>query len=134
MPGLTLEPFAARIRWQRRSADAAGRWEDLLRELVAAIASESRRLGARLIGHIKGIASAEGQFLRIDCVSERIAPDVEGALPESVREIELDLAVLVYGLTHAQVKAAVEAALGKCHVAGRTAAVLEAPSRGSAHA
>lgn len=134
MPELTLEPFVARIRWQSCSAEAAKRWEALLREFVGAIASEACRAGAPLIGHIKGIASAEAQFLRINCVSERIAPDIEGALPAGAREIELDLAVLVYGLSHEQVRAAIDAALDRSLAGGRCTAALEVPSCGRAHA
>lgn len=134
MPELTLEPFVARVRWRGRAVDAADRWEEVLREFVAAIAGESHRAGARLIGHIKGVASVEGQFLRINCVSDRLAPDVEGALPSGAGEIELDLAVLVYGLSHEQVRGAVEAALEKSRACGRRTAVLEAASRARARA
>lgn len=127
-----LEPFVARIRWQTHSPERGERWEDVLRDFVAGIASEARRSGARLIGHIKGIAAAEEQFLRINCVSERIAPDVDGALPSDAREIALDLAVLVYGLSHEQVGVAVEAALAQSLAGGRCTAALEALGGGRA--
>lgn len=127
-----LEPFVARIRWQTHSPERGECWEDVLREFVAGIASEARRRGVRLIGHIKGIATADAQFLRINCVSERIPPDVEGALSAEAREIALDLAVLVYGLSHAQVRAAVEAALEQSLGGGRRTAALEVRSRASA--
>lgn len=134
MPELRLALFTARICWQGRSSEPVERWEDVLRVFVALVAREARARGARLIGHIKGIAAAEAQFLRINCVSEEHAPDLEGALPADAREVVLDLAVLVYGLSHEQVRAAVDAALGTSLAGGRRTAVLEPAGCGRAHA
>lgn len=123
MSELKLHPFATRVRWQRRataemSHEASGEtsvgtsdWGTVLGCFAAAIATEVRRAGARTIGHIKGIACGPGQTLRVNCVSERIAAEVQGKLPADVSEFELDLVVLAHGLAPAPARAAVEAAL-----------------------
>lgn len=133
MPELMLEPFAARVRWEDRSPGQRASWENVLRGFAAEVAAAARRAGARVIGHVKGIACVDEQCLRVNCVSERRAPDVEGALPSGLRTFDLELAVLVYGLSHAQVQAAVEAALEKTRESCGCGATLEVADAGATH-
>lgn len=110
---MSLHPFAARIHMSTsRSTETP--WSELLGTLFSTIAKESQQTGGPMIGHVKGIARAGDAFMRINCVSERRPPDVEGHLPSDVHEVDLDLAMLVFGLGPETAHAIVETALRQC--------------------
>lgn len=100
MAELTLEPYAARLRWHLSSAPASRVWGATLSEFLEALARRCTQAGPCVIGHIKGLARfPEGDYLRLSVVSPTQPADVEGNAPEGCTELTLTLNVLVYGLS-----------------------------------
>lgn len=100
MAELTLEPYAARLRWHLPSAVASHEWEAILSEYLEALARHCDEAAPCVIGHIKGLALfPNGDYLRISIVSPARPADVEGNASEHYAELTLTLNVLVYGLS-----------------------------------
>ena len=87
-----------------------------LTALLEDIARACEAAGASLIGHLKGVLRADGARVYCSLTSLRAGArcrgDSMGRLQEG-REVELRLAVLVYGLSATTIDGIVEAALGK---------------------
>lgn len=101
MDPLTLEPYAARLRWRFPQAQALDRWQALFAALLDELAVACTQGGGRVVGHIKGLALLPGGgFVRGSKVSPRYPSDVdiEGAAIDACAELEVALNVLVYGL------------------------------------
>ena len=101
MDQLSLEPYAARIRWHFSDAQPLSYWKTLCATFLDDVAFACMARPPAVIGHIKGLALLPGGgFLRGSKVSTRHAADVEisGASAVSCRELEIALNVLVYGL------------------------------------
>ena len=101
MDPLTLEPYAARLCWRFPGAQPLERWQALFAAFLDELGQACAAEGARVIGHIKGLALLPGGgYLRGSKVSTDYPADVETkeALTDSCAELELSLNVLVYGL------------------------------------
>jgi hypothetical protein len=108
-----LEPYGAKVRLSPdRGIDAHRFLVGLLEDV--ACACEAR--GASLVGHIKCVLRTDGGRIHCSLTSvgtgARCGGDPVERLVEG-REVELDLAVLVYGLPATDIDEIVEAALGK---------------------
>lgn len=102
---LTLEPFAAELRWQTTEPSTGEQWKALLGEFVALLARGAADAGATLIGHIKALATGSGDgFVHASAVSAAHPPALQGELPDGLREVSVRLNVLVYGLPRAVVE------------------------------
>ncbi len=76
-----------------------GRSEALIGEFLETIAHRCHETGGCVIGHIKAIAiCSHGGYLRASVTSPTRPADVESHLPETCREFELSLNVIVYGV------------------------------------
>ncbi len=101
MDPLTLEPYAACLRWRFPKAQALESWQALFAALLDELALACTAGSVRVIGHIKGLALLPGGgFLRGSKVSIEYPSDVEivGASSGAYSELELTLNLLVYGL------------------------------------
>lgn len=101
MENLTLEPYAAWLRWRFPEAQALEGWQTLFAALLDELALACTTDGVRVIGHIKGLALLPGGgYLRGSKVSVEYPSDVEiaGATSGSCSELEFALNLLVYGL------------------------------------
>ena len=101
MDQLTLEPYAARLRWRFPQAQSLERWQALSAEFLDELALACTAGGGRVVGHVKGLALLPGGgFLRGSKVSARYPADVdvEGAEIDACADLEMALNVLVYGL------------------------------------
>jgi hypothetical protein len=108
-PVLTLEPCAVRVTWRSDAAVGSEEWGALLREFAETLAKRLLYEGAVLVGHIKGIARpAAGGYLHVSAVSGERPVTMQGGVPEGLREMTLDLVVLVYGLPRSAVASVVE--------------------------
>ena len=107
---VTLHPFAAHLKLLRPVAADSAYWRELITRLLEAIARRAMAADAVLVGHIKAIALFDGHCLHGNCVSQQLPPQVHGELPLPVKELELDLAVLVYGIEWEALRGVVEAA------------------------
>ncbi len=103
-------PYAARLRWT-----AAPRFADprrLVADFLEAVARCCDEKGASVIGHLKCYAHLpEGDHFRCSLTSTRTGARCEGAAGRQTEALELDLAVLVYGLTLREVGACVTGVL-----------------------
>lgn len=96
---MTLEPYAALVRWRAPRPQAAATWRALVAEFAELATRRAAGAGAPVIGHVKGFASTSGDgFLHVSVVSPDRPASVEGHLPEGLQELNLTLNVLVYGL------------------------------------
>jgi len=66
--------------------------------LMSALASESTRAGAYLIGNIKAAVSAEGGFLASSIVMDGAEPSLAGSIPGRPRRIRFVINALLYGV------------------------------------
>jgi len=110
-PGRDLEPYGARVRLSLgRDLDA----HRLLAALLEDIANACEAAGASLIGHIKCVLRTAGGRIHCSLTSRgsgaRCGGD-EAVRLKKGREVELNLAVLVYGLPATTIDGIVEAAL-----------------------
>lgn len=113
MPEPTLIPLAFRIQWRSKEDSIATNWPELVRSFVAAVAENTAQHPGTVIGHIKGISGSPGYFLRVNCVSASLPVDVEGEVPKDARELNLELALLIYGLAPTSAYLAIKAAIAK---------------------
>lgn len=68
--------------------------------MLARIAAECANAGAYLIGHIKCLAETKGNgMLAVSVVDANSAPHSRGHLDEGIKEIDVIINVLLYGLT-----------------------------------
>jgi len=85
---LTLEPYAAALRWRSRQHAAGSDWEELLAGFARSLARRAVGAGFPLIGHIKGLAlEPGGRWLRVSVVSAEREPSVGGARPHRRTEL-----------------------------------------------
>ncbi len=102
---LTLEPYAARLQWHFARPLSGHEWGLLLAELVELLAAHSAKIGASIIGHIKGLASVpDDGYIRVNLVSPRRPADVECKILGQYNSLAFDLNVLIFGLSLEQVK------------------------------
>jgi Ni2+-binding GTPase involved in maturation of urease and hydrogenase len=119
-----LEPFTTRVYVPGGSGvDAAG----LVAELLEDIARRCVDAGSPLIGHIKCRVEAGGTRFHCHLTSLRSGARCEGAAlsdagepPSDVGALQMDLAVLVYGLARERVDVIVREALGAAAIGGAT--------------
>lgn len=123
---LSLAPFAARVRFRSRREMDSGYWRGVMSALFCNIASRLVGTHQAVIGHIKGLAQADGSCLRANCVSARLGVDMEGDLQRSVKELDLDLAVLAYGVAWNDIRLAAEGAASQIAAAMACEALVEA--------
>jgi len=98
---LTLEPYAARLRWRFAEEQPLVRWQALFSAFFDKVGQATDAAGPYVIGHIKGLALLPGGgFVRGSKVSAGYPSDVEvhGADAAACAELEMSLNVLVYGL------------------------------------
>lgn len=87
------------------AAELTGRVERLLTN----IALECVRAGADLIGHIKCIVETDGKgFLAVSVVDPSGAPHSRGQLHEGVKEMDVIVNVLLYGLQRSKIQEIVD--------------------------
>ncbi|MBC7252081.1 MAG: hypothetical protein H5T62_17615 [Anaerolineae bacterium] len=100
MDSLTLEPYAARLRWRFPQEQTLQKWQTLLANFLDELGRACVTSGPYVIGHIKAIALLPGGgFLRGSKVSARYPADTEctGQDPDRYAELDMTLNVLVYG-------------------------------------
>jgi hypothetical protein len=126
-----LEPFTV-------SACLRGRFDDpaaLVGTLLEDVAGACELAGASVIGHLKGRARTPQGSFHCNLVSLRSGPRCAGHLAEApavADAIDLDLAVLVYGLPHDVIASTVEEAFERLRGGGLTAwAVTGGPTPAS---
>lgn len=105
MDQLTLEPYAARLRWRFPEAQPLDRWQALFAAFLDELALACTAGEPSVIGHIKGLALLPGGgYLRGSKVSVRYPADMEldGATAGQFPDLEMALNVLVYGLDLSQ--------------------------------
>jgi hypothetical protein len=95
---LTLEPFAARLRWTLPAGGDAQTWSEIVAGYLEVLAGRCVQSGPCVIGHIKAFAPLPGGYLRANVTRAGVAADVEAHASEPCRELSLALNVLVYGL------------------------------------
>lgn len=110
MPELTLLPVAAKLKLRAQDERPVPDWPQVLREFVAAVAARVGSGPQRIIGHIKGMVQMPGHLLRVNCVSAQVPVETTGELPDEVREITLEIMLLVYGLDSRSAGEAIAAA------------------------
>jgi hypothetical protein len=107
-----LEAYTAALRFEaRRHVSASG---DLVADLLEEVAEGCDAAGSSLIGHIKCHARSEGRVFSCSLTSRRTGATCRGARGEPLvpgATLEVDLAVLVYGLPWEAVDAQVRRAL-----------------------
>jgi hypothetical protein len=112
-PAGDLEPYGAEVRLSL-GADLDTR--RLLEALLEDIARSCEAAGASIVGHIKCVLRTRGKRIHCSVTSfragARCGSDGAERLEEG-REVELKLAVLVYGLSATIIDGIVEAALGR---------------------
>ena len=107
MGALTLEPYAARLRWRFSQGQPLVRWQALFSTFLDQVGHAADAAGPYVIGHIKGLALLPGGgFVRGSKVSADYPSDVEvqGAGDAVCAELEMALNVLVYGLPLTQTR------------------------------
>jgi hypothetical protein len=119
-----LEPFATRVYVSGGSGVDA---EGLVAALLEDIARRCIDAGSPLIGHIKCHAEAGGArfhchltSLRSGARCERASLSADGEPPSDVGALQMDLAVLVYGLRREPVDVIVRESLGAAAMGGAT--------------
>ncbi len=104
MTELTLEPYAARLRWHFAQPLSGDEWGQVFAEQVELLAAQSAKISASVIGHIKGLASApDDGYIRVNLVSPSRPADVECKIFGQYNTLAFDLNVLVFGLSLEQV-------------------------------
>lgn len=112
-----LEPYSTRLLLRGRLADPAA----LVARLLNDVARRCDDAGASLIGHLKAHARAAAASFRCSLTSLRSGARCAGPLaerPAAVDELEVDLAVLVYGLPHASLAEITAEAVARLHDTG----------------
>jgi len=100
MDSLTLEPYAARLRWRFPQEQSPQKWQTLLANFLDELGRACVTAGPYVIGHIKGLALLPGGgFLRGSKVSAHYPADTEYTGQDTDRYAELDMTlnVLMYG-------------------------------------
>jgi hypothetical protein len=78
MAELSLEPFAARLRWRLTESQPLEGWQDLMAGLLDELAIACSTSKSHVIGHIKALALLpSGGYLRGSKVSTSYPADVE---------------------------------------------------------
>ncbi|HBY98193.1 MAG: hypothetical protein M5U01_08685 [Ardenticatenaceae bacterium] len=107
-----LAPYAARVHWQSPAPLDQRALETLLAHLLEEVARRADAAGARLVGHIKALATfPDGGYVRGSVTSPGQAADTIGVVPGRHHQFDLTLNVLVYGLTEDEVDQIVRAAV-----------------------
>lgn len=112
-PAGDLEPYGAEVRLSL-GADLDTR--RLLAALLEDIARSCEAAGASIVGHIKCVLRTHSGRIHCSLTSFRAGARCGGDGAERLeegREVELNLAVLVYGLSATTIDGIVEAALGR---------------------
>jgi len=109
-----LDPFAASLTFEAgRRVDSGG---ELLAALLTDIGEACHAAGCSLIGHIKCHAAGNGRAFACSLTSRRTGAACRGAHLEPLEpgaSLEVELVVLVYGLSRDTVDAAVRQALAR---------------------
>lgn len=112
-----IEPYGVRLLLRGDLGDPVG----LVARLLENVARRCDQAGASVIGHLKAhVRTAEGSFhcslTSLRSGARCAGPQVER--PVTARNLELDVAVLVYGLPRAVIAEATEKALKQLQEAG----------------
>ena len=99
MRKLNLVPVAVKVHFSVPEGRGPIDWPTVLRSFAGAMAAQVAQIPMCVIGHIKGMVRVQDQLLHVHCVSAAVPVEVAGKLPEGLREITLELVLLVYGLT-----------------------------------
>ncbi len=98
MDELTLEPFAARLRWTLPRPRDGQVWSVMVAAYLEDLARRCEESGRCVIGHIKSFAELPGGYLRANTTGTRAPPDTEVRSSGECSELLLTLNVLVYGI------------------------------------
>ena len=134
MPELKLTPVAVKVDFLAVEDHTVPDWAAVVRDFVTFIAQAVGQAPQQVIGHIKGMVRLPGYLLRVHCVSASVPVATAGELPADVRQITLELVLLVYGLETGPAVEAIAAAAARvrqahgCTVRPESAGQPSAPS------
>ena len=106
---------------------ASHEWEDLLAELVGAIAVAADADGARLIGHVKALAILEDGYVRASAVDVAHSPTTECRGAAVCAAADLTVNVLIYGLSATAVSEIAEAVVSRVASNARVGVTAQPP-------
>lgn len=108
MSDMTLEPFAARLRFTFPNPRRIEEWTEILKEFLETSAMLCEKSGLSLIGHIKGLVLLQGsRYVRASVVSTSLPAQVETDASGELAEMTIAVTMLVYGLSKKRLEAIV---------------------------
>ncbi len=112
---LNINGYGVALRLIHGSAAgvSAASIKEMAGELVAEIAEECLRSGARAVGHIKSYLRADGGYIKADIVSVKRGAQVSGEITGPVRDARLAINSILVGLEGDEIARATLEVAGK---------------------